>query len=97
MTDTLREKVAKAKYEQKRARLLEAFGDTAGWPKWDTLKPTLKEIEMEDCDFYIALVLEEAAKVAENMPHWTDNGHPLGMMPTGRNDIAAAIRAMLPK
>ena len=43
----------------------------------------------------IAVVLEEAARVAENMPHWTDNGPPLGKMPTGRNDIAAAIRAMV--
>jgi len=41
--------------------------------------------------------LEEAAKVAENSPHWTDNGPPLGRMPTSRDDIAAAIRAMIPQ
>lgn len=65
----LRERVARVIYEEKRARLLEVFGDTAGWPEWETLKPTLREIQMEECDPYIALVraevLEEAARVAE--------------------------------
>lgn len=67
----LRERVARAIYEAKRARLLEEFGDTAGWPEWETLKPTLREIQMEECDPYIALVraevLEEAAMECERM------------------------------
>lgn len=73
MTDTLRERVAKVIYEAKRMRLLEAFGDTAGWPEWEALKPTLKEIQMEECDPYIALIrnetLEEAARELDG---WKD-------------------------
>jgi hypothetical protein len=67
----LREKVGKAKYEEKRARLLDAFGDTFGWPEWDCLSDTLKEIQMEESDAAIALVrsatLREAAEVLTRM------------------------------
>ena len=59
MSDTLRERVARATYEDKRARLLDAFGDTSGWPEWDRLKPTLREIEMENNDLVVALVRAE--------------------------------------
>jgi hypothetical protein len=95
MSDDLRERVARATYEDKRARLLDAFGDTSGWPEWDRLKPTLREIEMENNDLVVALVraevLDEAARVAEKSwsgnYSWNDACH----------EIATAIRALKDK
>lgn len=101
MTDTLRERVARATYEDKRARLLDAFGDTSGWPEWDRLKPTLREIEMENNDLVVALVraevLEEAARVAEGFPARTHGNlatAPYAAAEQTADEIAAAIRAL---
>ena len=108
----LRERVARAIYEAKRARLLEAFGDTAGWPEWEKLRPTLREIQMEECDPYIALVraevLEEAARVAEGKSveaagnvYQTDKPGNFwdedSVYGTGRRQAADAIRALKSK
>ena len=101
MTDTLRERVARVIYEAKRARLLEAFGDTGGWPEWETLRPTLREIQMEECDPYIAIIrnetLEEAARVAEAFPARTHGNlatAPYAAAEQAADEIAAAIRAL---
>lgn len=104
MTDTLRERVARVIYEAKRMRLLEAFGDTAGWPEWEALKPTLKEIQMEEGDPYIFLIrnetLEDAARVAEAFPARTHGSlatAPYSAAEQAADEIAAAIRALKDK
>lgn len=99
MTDreALRERVARAKYEAKRARLLEAFGDTAGWPEWDNLKQTLKEIEMEEHDLAIAVALEEAASEIDGpSAKPTEIDEWIKGYLTARRECAAAIRALIP-
>lgn len=96
--DELREAVARATYEEKRARLLNAFGDDGGWPEWATLKPTLREIEMENNDLAISIirpaVLEEAAKVAESVQTVEIDGYDYQVDGPSQYTIADAIRAL---
>ena len=44
-------------------------------------------------DLIRAETLEEAARVADTFPHWTPV-EGLGKMPSGRDEIAAAIRTL---
>lgn len=99
MTDAraLRERVAKDRYEEKRKRLLEAFGDTAGWPEWESLRQALKDIEIETYTPVIDLVLEEAARCAEDYEGKgmeIDYIRQSGDASRTRSDIAIAIRAL---
>jgi hypothetical protein len=82
--------------EELREKVARAVAQYHGWAHWreEPEWARLNNLFFAQADAAIALCMEEAAKVAESAPHWTDNGPPLGKMPTGRNDIAAAIRAL---
>lgn len=74
-------------------RVARAMADRAGASySWEWYRN--QGIATAAIDLIRAEVLEEAARVAENTPHWTDVGKPLGKMPTSRDDIATAIRAL---
>ena len=79
----LRERVARAMYA------VPVFGASGVIPEWDDVSPVVKEHMMDEASEAIALVLEEAARVAETcFVGWPMDGKEQ------RNVCAAAIRAM---
>lgn len=79
--DTLRERVARAMYDRWRTTRPNA-------PIFDNLYQEARESELLDASVAVSLVMEEAAKVADE--HEDDMGHGKGAQ------IAAAIRALKP-
>ena len=99
MTDTLRERVARALWEAQcehwqpyRAKL-EAAGKLCDYLM---LSDGRQRELMSEADAAIALVLEEAAKVAEMLGGSVRKGNIIEALyvPPTAKDIAAAIRAM---
>ena len=103
MTDTLRERVARAMY----TATVTAAADQELTVKWENEGRRVRELYLTEADAAIALIrnetLEEAARVADDEAgHCEDTGSPPSDFGNaGRNDaardIAAAIRALKEK